>query len=172
MASKTFSIISGMASIISLIITITQWQTSNVNLKILFIIAIFATALLSYFIYKESNLRTKVVPELIHLKGACATSHELSDIVNTLSQDDVNDERVQKILKLLSNSVARRIQDISSKNQELYRVADRIATSFGKDVQIEELKLIIREVYQSVHRIDRDRLKQENLESFVYHDIG
>ncbi len=166
---KVFKFISGVASIICLIIAISQWKGSSINSQILFVIAIIATGLLSYLLYVHFRLRSSVVPELIHLKGACALTHELSDTLNTLSQDELSNESVLKILRALSNSTARRIQDISSNNPDLYRVADIVATSFQGIVQIAPLQAKIREAYQAVHRVDRSRLRQEKLESFVYH---
>ncbi|MFZ3060863.1 MAG: hypothetical protein WA102_14140 [Candidatus Methanoperedens sp.] len=184
MIIKLLEFIASIASLVSLFITVSQWEASNIYSRLLFLIAFVTTGLLAYLLYEysqllyeNSRLRSSVIPQLIHLKGACAVSHELSLITNTLTKDELNDNSVHKVLTTLANNTKKRIEDISS-NDEKLKEAMRLTSpanfsdKFGKPNNDEALKLLqsdMERAHEIVNNVDRNKLRQEKLENFVYH---
>ncbi len=163
------SFLSAVASIVSLVITIFQWNNvGSLPARLLFVVCVLSTAALSYYLQAYRNLKYDKIFRIVHLKGLCAVSHELYDFVCSLSDDDLAKSYNQKFLKRLSSSAGRRARDLSSGNERLLSIAQSFEKLAPSGKSVTELRSEIDSLFNKVDDVLANYLKSAGLHTTVY----
>ncbi|HHT9113071.1 MAG: hypothetical protein HZC52_04520 [Planctomycetes bacterium] len=105
--TKFFPYFTGGLAVINFIIGIFQWNIAHANNKLLFVVAVTTSIFLSIISYAYWKQRNRTIPHLIHLKGLCAVTHELRDLVLRVPNGTLKNKDTWLIIKSLITSVVR-----------------------------------------------------------------
>lgn len=163
---RLFTILSGLASIVSSVLTIFGWEASPNSMRATGILAIAATSAIAYLLHRYDRL-ARIIPELIHRKGACAILNELQDFTQRVAKQDFKTATLRRHLIALTNVAQRRVREIAGDSEDLQLAVGHLdAAVRAEDLQAYQTN--VKDAFRLVHGVDRARLKEVRLEKRVY----
>lgn len=176
--NKIWNIIIGiifpLMGVMSLIVTVLEWDAPVLQLRFCLLCCVImgvAGTILFIKYYKYKTKTNRRVPKMIHLKGICATSHILADLIGMIDKNDLEIKSVRSIILSLSNDVKRRIHDHLGNNKDALQEIEDLCKKIINynhyslpDIQETANRLY----YDIIHKADRDELEKCGKEDIVY----
>lgn len=166
---KSFTILSGVASILGLLFAIPSLSHDSLVAKLYAGAAVLALAACAFLAYRVSRLQRSVIPNLVHLKGACAATNEISKLASSITATEFDTVAAKRIIKQLIASAESRVRQIAGKDQSLIEAGallSNLSTNLG---DFSAFQTACKRARELVHEVDQHRLQSERVLSFVYH---
>lgn len=169
MRVKVLSYMSAGVGFIEVVFTISQWNIANLNSKLLSIFAIGSSFLLSIISLLYWNQKNRTLPQLIHLKGLCAVTHELHDLVTRIQTGTLKNEPTWSIIKSLIVSAHGRATALAAAgNSALESVRDELYECTDTNCSEDVIRRHVKAIFNKVDNADVKHLREAGVAHIVY----
>jgi len=114
-----------------------------------------------------AELRTRRLPRAFHLKGLCAVTHELDNVVT-----EAGEHLDLPMVRHLALSAARRARELAQSGDELQEIAGALEGVFSKPSTPEEIRAIVHQAHSRVDRMLEQLLSSWDLLELLYPGRG
>lgn len=117
------------------------------------------------------GLKKTVLPRAVHLKGACASTNVMFELISDLTPSEFNNKAVQKLFQAFALSNERRIRELTTGYEvQLSTVKDQLVSFIrnGENISLKDKINEARNLHNLVKQVERDYLRQNGIEDYVY----
>lgn len=117
------------------------------------------------------GLKKITIPRAIHLKGVCASTNVMFELISNLTPSEFSNKAVQKLLQAFALSIERRIRELTTGYEVQLSTVKNQLVSFirdGENISFKDKVNEARNLHTLVKQVERDYLKQNGLEDYIY----